>query len=163
MSNRSYWVVCAIVLLFAVAGHFWLFTLPVSPNVELRQIEEFFRAQYVIAALFGIALGGGGGVWAMQRIRHQPQDRGTDYLGRVVSFGFAVGIGAALLMVLLESIIIALWPLGALSPAEKLILILLSGRFLVIPAATMTASMMAFALVVRSRAWGGQYALMPRI
>jgi L-cystine uptake protein TcyP (sodium:dicarboxylate symporter family) len=161
MQKGLYWILIAGALLFAIVGRYVLFSLPVpgSANIELRRVEEFFNSQVWVVMMLGAGLGAIAGHLATRRIRHLPSERGTDYLGRVVSYGVTRALAVVVLVLIAEAVVAALWTLEPLAPLEKVLLLVLSGLFLVLLAAAFASALVAYFVVTRLKSWGGRYAL----
>ena len=141
----------------------WLFFSPPQPeNVEIRSLEEYYRSQYIVAAVAGIVVGAVMGWLARGRIYHEPRDRGDDYNQRVIGRGLLTGGVSIVLVSVISAAMAVWWTLEPLAPLEKVTLVMGSGMFLVVLLIGGASSLIIYALMTRSTAWSGQYTLIKR-
>ena len=161
MNARFFWIIAGLALVFAVAGAL-SFDPPQREDVELQLLVDFFRNQYVVAAVIGLVCGGLIGWLARRSIRHRPGDRGTDFDSRVAVRGLVAGMVAVLVTALatLSAAYLASWE--PLAPGEKVVIAAQAALFYVVLAIAFVCALGTYALLTRVGAWGGKYALVSR-
>jgi hypothetical protein len=161
MNARFFWLIAGLVLVFAVFGAV-SFDPPQREDIELQLLVDFFRNQYVVAAVIGLASGGLLGWLARRSIRHRPGDRGVDFDSRVAARGLVAGFVAVLFTSLatLTAAYLASWE--PLAPGEKVVIVAQAALFYVVLAIAFVSALAMYALLTRVGAWGGQYALVSR-
>lgn len=161
MNAKAYWIIVAIVLILAIAGAISL-EPPQREEIELQLLVDFFRNQYVVAAVIGLVCGGMFGWLARRSVRHRPGDRGADFDSRVAVRGLMAGVLAVVVTTLatLTAAYVASWE--PLAPGEKVILTAQAALFYVVLAIAFVSALVTYALLTRAGAWGGQYALVRR-
>lgn len=159
MKKPFYWITILILFLFVAAGVAVVFDAPRIPNVDAQVFEAFFKNQYVIAALVGLALGAGLGYRAVIRTYHQPRERGVDFIGRVINKGYLSALLSAVIVAVIVLVFASQSEMGPLAPLERVIAIAGCGLFYVTLALAVGCTMITFALVTRVARWGAQYAL----
>jgi hypothetical protein len=160
MSRQTYWVIVTVLLVFIVAG--LIFFLPSQDaNVNLQDVEQYYRTQYAISAVIGVVLGLAFGWWVIGHVYHVPGE--NDYNGRVAMRGALGGILAAVVGAAAAAIMAAVAPFEPLAPTGSVTLAFTSGLILVVLAIAAATAMIAFAIPTRAKAWGGQYALIKRL
>jgi Na+/proline symporter len=160
MSRKTYWVIVMVLLAFIVAGLI-LFLPSQDTSVNLQDLEQYYRTQYAVAGVIGIALGLALGWWATGHVYHVPGE--SNYNGRVAMRGALAGVIAAILSAIVAAAMAATAPFDPLAPVESVGLAFTSGLIIVVLSIAAVAAMIAYVVPTRAKAWGGQYALIKRL
>lgn len=161
MSARLYWAAVGIAAVAILAG---IATLqpPASANVQVRLLQEFYTNQFYIATAIGLVVGIVAALHARRRIYHVPRDRGEDFAGRVIGRGLLAGAIASIVDAIVVTLLAASAELDPLAPGEKIRLVVPTGLSVIAMTVAFVAALLSYALVIRVRAWSGQYALVKR-
>ena len=155
-----FWILMAMGLALAVA--YFFFPEPVSTEVTRQMLAERYDTLMIWAAILGVVAGWIAGWLATRQIHHRPHEHARDFLGRVAAWGFWSEIFAVLLVFVVSLILIASGALGPLAPAEKLGLIIPSGKFLSVLGVGVVTDALLFLVIISTVLWGGKYALTRR-
>ncbi|WP_457652839.1 hypothetical protein [Rhodocaloribacter sp.] len=157
----AFWIAMVAGLALAIA--YFFFPMPLTSVVDRQTLAERYETLMIWAAILGVAAGVLAGWLATRRIHHSPHEHARDFLGRVGLWGFSSEIFAVGLVFVASSILIASGALGPLAPAEKLGLIIPSGKFLSVLGVGMVADALLFLVITSTVSWGGKYALTRQI
>jgi hypothetical protein len=129
--------------------------------VDLQDLEQFFRVTYVVGAVIGVLIGVASGVRSVNKLRHLPAEAGSDFNERVAKRGIITGLLAAVVALLANIAMAAIYSMGPLSPLDKVGLIAHSLLAVTAPTIAMLVALVSFVVATRMMRWGGTYALFP--
>ena len=156
----AFWITVIVGLALTIA--YFFFPMPLTSEVSRQSLAERYETLMFWAAVVGAVVGSLAGWLAPRRIRHRPHEHARDFLGRVAAWGFWSEIFAVLLVFVVSLILIASGALGPLAPAEKLGLIIPSGKFLSVLGVGVVTDALLFLVIISTVPWGGKYALTRR-
>jgi hypothetical protein len=161
MNKTAYWIIWLLLTAFAVVG-IVLIDVPQTASTNASDFVQFFRSQYVTAAVLGLVIGTLLGWLASRRIYHQPRERGSRFTARVTWRGLISALFSALITAVLVLVYASVNPIQPLAPLGMVIAVASNGLFYVVLAIAMLATMFTFSIATRMPSWGGQYALIKR-
>ena len=157
----AFWIAVIVGLALTIA--YYLFPLPLTSEVNRLSLAERYETLMIWAAILGVVAGSIAGWLSTRHIHHRPHEHARDFLNKVAAWGFWSEIFAVLVVFAASLILVAYGALGPLAPAEKLGLIIPSGKFLSVLGIGIVTDALLFLIITRSFSWGGKYALTRRM
>ena len=136
---------------------------PLHPDIPTDVLKDWYRSHAVLAAVVAGILGLVAGLGLAPRTRHIPHEDSVKFHTRVALRGLLLGY---LMPFIIVSSLLLLFAARTeelpLSQGDRIQLLFGSGKIVLVFGAIVIASGLAFAIMTRSRVWGGQYSMLSR-